>query len=236
MTALYIIGGILLFFFLIAMIRAEVVIVYNDEFALTVRVAGIPIKIIPKKPKKVKYRDYTPKAMEKKRKKAEKKALKKAEKKAKKKQRKDEDKKKKQEEEAKLKAEGKKKEKKDIVKIIKLISGLLGVFFRRFGKHIRIRIARLHINVASDDAAKTAVLYGTVSQAVCYLTNLLDAAGTLRHPARTDAAVNADFLSEKMTVDIEIGVSLCVWQVFDMINFTGARFIKELIKSNGQLF
>ena len=64
LIALYIIGGILLFFAFIASLRAEVLIAYSDEFALTVRVLGIPIKIIPKKKKKPKLRaNALPKAM-----------------------------------------------------------------------------------------------------------------------------------------------------------------------------
>ena len=236
MTALCITGGILLFFTLIALIRVEAVISYGEEFGLTVIIAGIPVKIIPKKSKKVKIRDYTPAAMAKKQKKAEKAALVKAKKKAEKEEKKKKEKERKKTEEAERKASGQKKEKKDIIKIIKLITGLCEVLFKRFGKHIRIRVARLHINVAGSDAAQTAILYGGVSQAVGYLAELLCNTGTLRHPAKADVSVIPDWISEKTSTDIEIGISLCVWQVFDMINRTGARFIKELVKSNGKLF
>ena len=61
LIALYIIGGILLFFAFIASLRAEVLIAYSDEFALTVRVLGIPIKIVPKKKKKIKISAYSKK-------------------------------------------------------------------------------------------------------------------------------------------------------------------------------
>ena len=52
MTGWIIAGGILLLLFLIAMIRGEAVLEYNGEFGLTVRVAGIPVRILPKKPKR----------------------------------------------------------------------------------------------------------------------------------------------------------------------------------------
>lgn len=52
MTALCIIGGIFLLFFGIAMIRAEVIIKYADDFGLAVRVCGIKITIMPRKQKK----------------------------------------------------------------------------------------------------------------------------------------------------------------------------------------
>ena len=52
MTAIYIIGGICLFLFAVCMIRAEAVLSYAEEFGLTVRVAGIPFRILPKRQKK----------------------------------------------------------------------------------------------------------------------------------------------------------------------------------------
>ncbi len=232
MTALYITGGILLFLFLIAMIKAEAVISYAEDFLLTVKVAGIPVMKIPARPKKVRLRDYTPKAMERKAKAERKKAEAKAKKEEKKAQKKAERK----EREKELREKGAAPKKKDIVKIIKLISGLVGVLLKRFGKHIRIKIAKLHVNVATGDASDTAVLYGFVAQAVSYLAALLDASGTLQDPKGADVDIRPDFVSEKVSCDVIIGISLRVWQVFDMVFRTGAKFIKELIKSNGQLF
>ncbi|MCQ2428180.1 MAG: hypothetical protein MJ137_07265 [Clostridia bacterium] len=230
MTALYIIGGILLFFFLIGMIRAEVVISYAEEFGLTVRIAGIPIRILPTSPKKDRLKDYTPAAMEKKRKKAEKKEKSKAEKKAKKERKKEKDKQKKAEAEKAGKAK-KKTSLKDIEKIIRLITSVVKTAVTRFAKSLRIRVARLHVGVATGDAAQTAVMYGAVTQAVSYLAYLLDSTSTLRYPAKSDVSIYADFLSEKPVLDIEIGLSICVWQVFDLLFRSAGAAIRELIKS-----
>ena len=232
MTALYIIGGILLFFFLIGMIRAEVVISYAEEFGLTVRIAGIPIRILPSRPKKVRLKDYTPAAMEKKRRKAEKKEKSKAEKKAKKERKKEKDKQKKAEAEKAGKAKKKKKMSvKDIEKIIRLITSVVKTAVTRFAKSLRIRVARLHVGVATGDAAQTAVMYGAVTQAVSYLAYLLDSTSTLRYPQKSDVCIYADFLSEKPVLDIEIGLSICVWQVFDLLFRSAGAAIRELIKS-----
>ena len=175
LIALYIIGGILLFFAFIASLRAEVLIAYSDEFALTVRVLGIPIKILPKKKKKVKTSAYSRKNR--------------------------------------AKYEAAEKEK-----------ALVG----RFAKHLRIRIARLHIGVATGDAASTAILYGAIAPSVACIAALLDSTSTLRHPAKTDVDIHADYLSEKMVIDIEIGFSICVWQLFDILFRTSFRLTKHL--------
>ena len=81
MTALYILGGIFLVFFAIAMIRAEVIIKYADDFGLAVRICGIKLTIMPRKPKKVRPRDFTPKKIAKREEKARRKAEKEAQKK-----------------------------------------------------------------------------------------------------------------------------------------------------------
>ena len=152
--------------------------------------------------------------------KAKKKAIKKTEKK-----------KKKEEAKAKKKADkaaGKAKPKKPIGDVIEMIKDLVAVAVGRFAKHLRIRIARLHIGVATGDAASTAILYGAIAPSVACIAALLDSTSTLRHPARADVDIHADYLSEKMQIDVEIGFSICVWQVFDILFRTGFRLIKHL--------
>lgn len=224
LIALYIIGGILLFFIFIASLRAEVLIAYSDELALTVRVLGIPIKILPKKKKKVKISDYSPKKRAKYEAAEKERALKKAKKKAEKKKKKDAQKAQKKAD----KAAGKTKPKKPIGETIDMIKDLVSVAVGRFAKHLRIRIAKLHIGVATGDAASTAILYGAIAPAVACIAALLDSTSTLRHPARSDVDIHADYLSEEMQIDIEIGFSICVWQLFDVLFRTGFRLVKHL--------
>lgn len=224
LIALYIIGGILLFFAFIASLRAEVLIAYSDELALTVRVLGLPIKILPKKKKKVKLSAYSRKNRAKYEAAEKEKALKKAKKKAEKKKKKDAQKAQKKAD----KAAGKTKPKKPIGDIIDMIRDLVAVAVLRFAKHLRIRVARLHIGVATGDAASTAILYGTIAPVVACIAAHLDSTSTLRHPAKSDVDIHADYLSEKMQIDIEIGFSICVWQLFDILFRTGFRLTKHL--------
>ena len=109
-----------------------------------------------------------------------------------------------------------------------MILDLVKVAVGRFAKHLRIRIARLHIGVATGDAASTAILYGAIAPSVACIVALLDSTSTLRYPAKADVDVHADYLSEKMQIDIEIGFSICVWQLFDVLFRTGFRLTKHL--------
>ncbi len=224
LIALYIIGGIILFFAFIASLRAEVLIAYSDDLALTIRVLGIPIKILPKKKKKVKISAYSRKNRAKYEAAEKEKALKKAKKKKEKKKKKEEAKAKKKAD----KAAGKLKPKKPIGDIINMIKDLVAVAVLRFAKHLRIRVARLHIAVGTGDAASTAILYGAIAPAVACIAAYLDSTSTLRHPARSDVDIHADYLSEKMQIDVEIGFSICVWQLFDILFRTGFRLVKHL--------
>ena len=224
LIALYIIGGILLFFAFIASLRAEVLIAYSDEFALSVRVLGIPIKILPKKKKKIKISAYSKKNRAKYEAEQKEKAIKKAKKKSEKKKKKDAAKAKKKAD----KAAGKAKPKKPLSETIDMILDLVKVAVGRFAKHLRIRIARLHIGVATGDAASTAILYGAIAPSAACIAALLDSTSTLRYPAKTDVDIHADYLSEKMQIDIEIGFSICVWQLFDILFRTGFRLTKHL--------
>ena len=223
LTALCVIGVIILLIAALMMTRGELVICYGEDLELTVRVLKIPIKILPKKEKKIRLSDYSPKKrarIEKKRRLADAKRAKK-----------DAEKKKKKEEAAKAEKEARakgKSTKRPIGETISMIGDLVRTAVTRFAKHLRVRIARLHISVASSDAASTAILYGVISQSVAYIAALLDSTNTLRYPTRSDVDIHADYLSEKTTLDIEIGFSLRVWQIFDILFRTGFAFMRHI--------
>lgn len=238
-AALIVIGVLALLIVGILLLRATVTIKYLDEFALTVRVLFLKFRILPAKEKKINPDDYSPrkfrrmikkkeKLAEKRRKKAEKKAAKKAKKKAKKAAL-----------EEKARRSGKtlakkKRDLSDIVEIVKLVGELLSVFVGRFAKHLKIKVARLRITVASDEAAKTACMYGAVSQGVAYILELLDRVTNLDYEKEADVAVLVDFNAGKPSADIEISFAISVWQLLDILLRTGGRFIAVSVKNKNK--
>lgn len=197
------------------MIRGEVIISYGDTLGIKVRVLGIPIKILPKKEKKIRISDYSPKKRAKMKKKQLKKQAKANAKASKKKLRKEQH-------------TADKTKKRPIGETLSMIRDIVGTAVKRFSKHLRVRVARLHIHVATGDAASTAILYGAVSQSVAYIAAFLDSAGTLRSPVRSDVDIRADYLSEKTQADIEIGFSLRVWQIFDVLFSTLFAYVRNM--------
>ncbi len=237
MTGLYIFLGIVLFFVFIFTLKIKVVLDMPspEDISLIVKILGIPIRILPSKPKRIKLSRYSKKAMEKRRLAETEKAKLKAKKKEEKKQKKL---KKEEEEKArleKLKKEGKtppeKKEKKydptaiTLVDNINAATAALGKFFVRFGRRFRIDVSRIVINVATGDAASTAIMYGATVPAVMALIALLEKITNLKGIDKADIRVKCDYLSSSTTVDVKIAFSIRPYHLFDMLFSALFRFL-----------
>ena len=226
MTALIVIGSILLFFALILSLRAKITVEYNGEVVLTLRVLFFNIRILPKKQKRSGPRSMSAKKAERLKRKLEKKAQKKREKSLLKKQ-------KKQEKKA-QKKKGAKKERKlslsDVLDIMGLVKDALSAVVKTFFGHLRIDLARLHVNVATGDAASTAIAYGAISDALTHLFYVLESVKGFDLPDTQDVSLNADFLSEKTEVDIKISFSLRVWHVFHVAFAALGKTVGRLVK------
>ena len=220
MTALIVIGCIILFFAFILSLKAKITVIYDGEVALYVRVLFIKIKILPSKKKKGPHSMSEKKAKKIKAKleaKAEKKRLKKKQKKA-------------QKEEAKQKPK-EKKSLSEILDIIGMVKDIVSVVIKRFFEHLRIDLARLKIKVATGDAATTAIAYGAISQAAMYLFTVLEPVKGFSFPDAKDAEISCDYLSDTTTVDIKISFSIRVWHVFHVAFGALKEFIKHKVRS-----
>ena len=207
MTALIVIGIILLFFVFLLSLKATVTIAYREEVALSVRVLCLKIPILPKKEKRYshamsakKARKLREKAAKKEKKKQDasrQKAIKKAEKKE-------------------LKKNAPKKSLSEILDMITMVRKLAATVIRIFFKRLRIDVARLKIKVATGDAATTAIAYGAITQAVNLLLPVLENVKTFDLPKEADFSIEADFLSDAIEADVELSFSLRVWHLFDV--------------------
>ena len=204
------------------MIKASVTIAYANEIKLYVRVLFLKITIMPKKePKKAKGMSAS---------KAQK-IRKKLEKKAEKKQLAAKEKAAAKEENKKSK---KKKTPQEIVDIIKMVSDLAVTVIGRFAKHLRIHIARIKIVIASEDAATTALLYGTVSQSVNLIFPVLERVKNFPRLKNADISVDCDFASTEPQIDIKLGFSIRVWQVLNIAFSALITFLKHKLKADAK--
>ena len=110
-------------------------------------------------------------------------------------------------------AEDTPKEKKPIGETVGLITDIVKAFCSKFFGHVRVKLTRFIIRVATDDPAKTAISYGVVVQAVSYLVEILRR-NTDYKPGKSGALdVSADFTIPKSCADIDITLSVSLWGV-----------------------
>ena len=224
MTALLIILSILLALFLLLMLRGNVTVEYRNAVSVRITVLGIPLWQHPKKKKKIKLSDYTPEKIAKRKRREERRQARKLAKKKKQ-----------------LAKKAKKggtqptatapSEKRGLLENLGFIREIVTKLLGKSAKHIRLRASRIIITVATDDAAKTAILFGAVNQAVIALIELLDQAKKWRGLRDSQISVKADFTAEKSTADISITLSLRVWQMLSILFHTALSYIKGKTKA-----
>ncbi len=215
----------LLFIVAIMFLRVKVIIEASESATVYLKILFIKIKLVPSERKKIKLKDYESKKFKKRTEKEKLKELKKQQKKAE-----ATAKKKKKKEAAKEKAKENPKPKKspsEIIDLVGLVAKLVGTFFTRFAKRLRLDLTKIHITLGGEDAASTAISYGVVCQSVEYLVAALDKITNIKPSTDRDIKVYANFLSDKTEVDIKLAASLKVWHVFDMLFSVALKFVKE---------
>lgn len=207
---LIIIGAILLAIVLLLALRARICIVMQDDIRVTLHILCFQKRLFPRQ--KVPKRKYlSKKRAAKNARKAAKKAAKEAAKKAKKKHL------------------FPSKKKRTLAEKIVLVRAISAILIRRTRKHLRLHAARLHIRVATGDAAQTAVLYGVVCQSLSYLLALFDRVTKLK-AVTPDVSVTADYLAEKPSADVRLVFSLRVWGAIAILFGAAFAYIRTKIK------
>ena len=218
MIALYIIGGILLLLILLLVIPIGIRIKYDKDFSLYVSAGFINVKLIPARQKKIRIKDYSKKKLEKQQKK---------------KQKKEEKKKKPQKQE--------KKEKKDSVLVARLknretapdmieqLYDMLLIVSEKFAKRLTVKIFRLDATIGSDNAAKTAIIFGGATNAAMLISAFLDQHMTMKKRAGASINIAPDFLAEKTLVSADVKMSVRLGGMFTFL-FEIRSVIKEILK------
>ena len=124
------------------------------------------------------------------------------------------------------KTEKKEKEKRDIPSLVRSVADILGVFLRQFSKHVKIRVLRYKIIIGTDDAAKTALLYGAAEQATAYLFTILGENAKFTF-SKKNSLVWADFTSDRTMADVKIDVSISVFGALAMLVPTYIAYVRN---------
>ena len=113
-----------------------------------------------------------------------------------------------------------------IVDYIKITCDVVKLFSKKFAKHLHIKLAKIYIRVATDDAAQTAILYGVIAQALSYLIEALDTVTNLDSLKKAYINVEPDYLSDKFDAKINITLSVRVFGLLDVGINSLVRFLK----------
>lgn len=106
---------------------------------------------------------------------------------------------------------------------IERITRILGRLFNRLPDVLTLKTRRVVVTVGTDDAAKTAMLYGAVSTGLAALLEVIDRnIATVKTKNRDVVDVRADFVGGKTTFDINI---LLVLHLFTYLKF---RFLNTI--------
>ncbi len=237
MPALIVIGCILLLFIILFTVHINVSVAMGDDMTLVLRVFGIPIKILPKKPKTYDPKNYTLKKIRKRDAKAAEKEAKAAEKKKKKQAEKEREKAEKEAEEAKKTPEEKKAEKAAkkaskpaITDLISLALNVAKLFFSRFFGKLHLKVAMLHVRVGASDAMSAAVIYGVANQAVQYTMEFLNKFCRVDKYSQSDIRIEPDFLIDNIVFEFKINVRVTLGGVLGAVLKAGWKFLVGYIR------
>ena len=190
------------------------------DFALKLQILFLRIPILPAKKRLPNLRRFRRGALEKLYAKKQKKAAAAARKKEKKAL-------KKQNSAKKAAKKGHPTKKRSIRHIIKLVIALAKVLLDRFGRYLRVDIAYLDITAASDDPAKTAILYGWIWAAMENFWNLLSDTRMFHRVKKNAISIYADFTAEKPSVSGKITFSIALWQIMAILIAGGAAALAQ---------
>lgn len=217
MTALIVILSIALLIALLLSTKVLLQIRYDDSLTVYLRVLFVKIRLYPSKKEKKRY----PHSMSKRKAQRIKDSLKKKQKGEPKKKKKRKSKEKEKEP----------KEAPDLISILSIITSFVKSFLRLFAGSVRIRSSRLHIVVAAEDAADTAIAYGTLTQAVNLLFPMLDGIKTFKHlPRGKELSVRADFLSDTPKIDADVELYIRVGSALKAVCLAAIRAFKGAVK------
>lgn len=182
MTVLWIVLGVLAVLFLLLLFPVRLTVLFKEKLSLKLHVLLFLFTLYPKK-QRVRIRDYSKKKLRGRRRKQK----------------------------IKTQSEQKQKEKKpksikDALRTLRLLFSILKATYPKLLAVGHIRVHRLCVSVATDDAAKTALLYGAASQGTAYLLALLEES-TRTTVGRDAVAVTADFCDTQSKIDVKITIT-----------------------------
>ena len=120
----------------------------------------------------------------------------------------------------------KKKDEKSIARKLWETRSILTKIISKFLGKLHFKFLKLRINIACDNAAKTALLYAGANQGVAYIIEILRNVSNVDVSTHSDVSVNANFISQKSEFEGKIELYIRVLPLISV----GLHAIKEYVK------
>ena len=120
----------------------------------------------------------------------------------------------------------KKKDEKSIARKLWEMRSILTKIISKFLGKLHFKFLKLRINIACDNAAKTALLYAGANQGVAYIIEILRNVSNVDVSTHSDVSVNANFISQKSEFEGKIELYIRVLPLISV----GLHAIKEYVK------
>lgn len=123
------------------------------------------------------------------------------------------------------------KRKQNMNEILEVLS-LTRLLLERFFVHLRVKVARFNITVATGDPATTAIAYGATNQAIASLYSLLEDSKNVKNLKRAQINVGCDFFLDSPTADIKLSLTIRAWQALEIIFSSAIKHARNLVEKD----
>ena len=104
-----------------------------------------------------------------------------------------------------------------IVDKLNTIRDILSILSESFHKHLHVKLSKIHVRVATGEAAKTAILYGAISTAAACIIAVIDDITNLKPIKNSSVSVEPDFLSEKTKIKLNISLYMSIAGIISVL-------------------
>lgn len=113
-----------------------------------------------------------------------------------------------------------------IIKLIKAMKDIVADLISSFFGKLHINFVKIHADIGCEDACKTALAYGAVTQSVAYVIEFLDNITNVDKSRSSDIDIRANFISQKSWVELNCLLYLRVISLFPL----GIKGLKAFFK------
>ena len=121
----------------------------------------------------------------------------------------------------------------EIIDILSAYTEVIAIIVKRFAHHLRIKVARFKIKIATGDPAVTAVTYGAATGVLNVLIPILSTVENLGLPKEKDFDISTDFIAATPDIDMKVTFYLRTWHIADILIRTVLGGISKYVSRKG---